>query len=175
MFKRFIVIMNNSDNNYDYIDFRTENITESERSKIIENILLLVSRAAGGKDNIENGAIGCFGYGFIFKDYNEIYPFHPGGLESKVCSVGALRGYFERFSKAVSEGVKIKSLHDFEAYDKLNDLYFLGSLKTLIPTLKIGGYEILYDAWMLVKTPDNLMFPATLYWGASGTSLGGGI
>ena len=143
-----------------------------EISRLFNEILHLVSRAAEGKDQVDKGAEGFYGYGFVFRAYDEIDSFFPMG-RYKVCSIGALRGSYERFSNAVENGVKIKSFNEINNYDGLYDLYFAGSLKTLIPALEFGGYELFYDVWMFVKTPDGKMFPATIYHGASGTSLGG--
>ena len=52
-------------------------------------------------------------------------------------------------------------------------MYFGGALRTLIPDMEFGGYESLYHIWMFVKTPKGQMFPATFYYGQSGTSIGG--
>ncbi len=154
-------------------DFRNQKLPQQkELTSIINEILLLVSQAAEGKDNIDKGAAGFYGYGFVFRAYGDIDSFFPMG-SYKVCSIGALRGSYERFSDAVESGVKIKNFDEINNYDGIYDLYFAGSLKTLIPTLEFGGYEQFYRVWMFVKTPDGKIFPATFYYGASGTSLGG--
>ncbi len=158
---------------YGFDDFRNHNLPQKELARIISEILCSVSQAAKGKDNIDKGTAGFAGYGFVFKGYAEIDAYFPSGLNSKVCSIGALRGSYERFGNAVESGVKIKSFDEINNYDGIYDLYFAGSLKTLIPTLEFGGYEQFYRVWMFVKTPDGKMFPATFYYGASGTSLGG--
>ncbi len=46
-------------------------------------------------------------------------------------------------------------------------------MKTVLPTLEFGGDESLFDVWMFVRTPEGKQFPATFYYGPSGTSLGG--
>lgn len=58
-------------------------------------------------------------------------------------------------------------------YNPKLDLYLGGALKYLIPELKFGGYEHLFGVWILVKTPKNQIFPVTLYYEQSGTSIGG--
>lgn len=68
---------------------------------------------------------------------------------------------------------KIKSLNDLNLEDTKLDYLFGGSLKTLVPSLKFGGYETLFSVWMLIRTPRKQIFPATFYYGQSGTSLGG--
>ena len=40
--------------------------------------------------------------------------------------------------------------------------------------MKFGGdYEHLFEVWMFIKTSDGRQFPATIYYGASGLSIGG--
>lgn len=68
---------------------------------------------------------------------------------------------------------RIKSLKDINLEDTKLDFLFGGSLKTLVPSLTFGGYEVLFFVWMFVKTPEGYMFPATFYYGQSGTSIGG--
>ena len=52
------------------------------------------------------------------------------------------------------------------------DLFFAGSLKTLLPRLRFGRDEI-FLVWVLIKTPENKSFPAKFYFGPSGTSWAG--
>ncbi len=137
-------------------------LPQNEVSEIFNEIILLVSQTAEGKDEIDKGSAGFAGYGFVFRSFDDVDSFFPRG-DSKVCSIGALRGSYERFSNAVESGIKIKSFDEINNYDGIYDLYFAGSLKTLIPTLEFGGYEQFYRVWMFVKTPDGKMFPATFY------------
>lgn len=158
---------------FEFIDFRSYKISKEERSKKIKNIIDLTSQAADGIDNIKKGAIGFAGYGFVFRNIREMSPYTPTHLSSKVCSVGALRGLFERVTDAVEHSIKIRDFNELYNYDMNLDLYFGGSFKTLVPTLEFGGFEIFYRVWFFAKTPDNKMFPGSFYWGPSGTSLSG--
>jgi len=134
-----------------------------------QELLDLLSCAARGKDNLEQGAVGFYGYSFVFKDpkkSNESYVITV--WSSKFAGAGAYRGITEQ----ILQLEHFKSLDDIGPSDDKDDCLFAGSLKTLIPTLEFGGDEVLFSVWMFVKTPDGKQFPATFYYGPSGTSLG---
>lgn len=139
----------------------------------VERLLNLVSRAAERKDNIEKGVVGFAGYGFVFRE-----PFRSGGFpyitiqgSSKFCSVGLLlkRNVFQQDLDKKSWKDLLRYMEEEDNYD----LLLAGSLKTLIPTLRFGGDELLFHAWVFVKTPDGKQFPATFYYRQSGLSMGG--
>ena len=130
----------------------------------------LIVRVADGKDDLEKAAIGFYGYGFLFKDFkNSNESFVVASQSSKVCEMGAYLGITER----VLQLDKVESLDELVRYEEKYDCLYGGALKTLLPTLKFGGDEILFYVWMFVRTPDGKQFPATFYFGPSGTSLGG--
>ncbi len=131
-----------------------------------------MSEAADGQDNFKEGAIGFNGYGFVFKqlDYISQDSFVIGDGSSKLCSIGAFKDIYKKFTEHQGP---LKSPKDLLNYDPKNDLYFGGALRTLIPEMEFGGYEQLFLVWMFVKTPQGQMFPATFYYGQSGTSVGG--
>lgn len=137
----------------------------------IKDLLDLAVRVAGGKDDLEKAAIGFYGYGFLFRDIknsNDSYvTIHHS---AKVCEMGAYRYLLKRW---FSMHDRIHDLDDLLLYDEKYDCLYGGSLKTLLPTLKFGGDETLFSVWMFVRTPDGKQFPATFYFGPSGTSLGG--
>jgi hypothetical protein len=89
---------------------------------------------------------------------------------SKICNLGAYRDLLKIWS---SRHDKMQNLDELVLYDEKYDCLYGGALKTLLPTLEFGGYENLFDVWMFVRTPDGKQFPATFYFGASGTALGG--
>jgi len=138
----------------------------------VNRLIKLVSKAADGKSSLKKGAIGFYNYGFVFRDfvYKSKNSFIIGDGSSKLCSIGAFKDIYK---KSISIQSPIKSPKDLLNYDPKNDLYFGGVLKTLIPKMKFGGYEQLFHIWMFVKTPQGKMFPATFYYGQSGTSIGG--
>ena len=143
----------------------------------INRLIKLVSETADGKDNFREGAIGFNGYGFVFKkleynllEYNLRDSFVIGDGSSKLCSVGAFRGIYKKSLEIQSP---IKSPEDLLNYNPKLDISFGGALRTLVPDMEFGGYESLYHVWMFVKTPKGQMFPATFYYGQSGTSIGG--
>lgn len=136
----------------------------------IEDLINLVLRVANGKDELRKGAVGFHGYGFVFKDFkhsNESYV--VSSQSGRVCGIGAYLGITEQALQLD----KIKSLDELVRYSDKDDCLYGGVLKTLLPTLEFGGDEDLFDVWMFVRTPDGKQFPATFYYGPSGTSLGG--
>lgn len=137
----------------------------------IEYLLKLVSEAAGGTSNFKGGAVGSNGYGFVFKnfDYKSMNSFIIGDGSSKLCSIGAFKDIYKKF---IEQQDTIEDLGRLLKYDRKSDLYFGGALRTLVPDIEFGGFESLYHVWMFVKTPQGKMFPATLYYGQSGASIG---
>lgn len=138
----------------------------------IDYLIELVSKTAEGKDNFEKGAVGFNGYGFVFRDFdqesNNSSIINAGS--SKLCSFGAFEKVYKRFTQGQDS---ILSIEELLNYDSQLDLYIGSKLKSLIPNLKFGGNELLFDVWIFVKTPKNQVFPVTLYYGQSGTSIGG--
>ena len=137
----------------------------------VKRLIRIVSEVAGGQDKFKEGAIGFNGYGFVFKefDYNSKDSFVIGDGSSKLRSIGAFEDIYE---KSLELQGSLKNFKDLLNYNPKLDLYFGGALKTLIPKMEFGGYESLFHVWMFVKTPKGQMFPATFYYGQSGTSIG---
>ena len=140
----------------------------------VRKIKNLASSGALGQLDIKKAQIGSNGYGFVF------FEFHPRKVNrlfwkasGKVCGAGANFGDFEKFMAL--DVVKFDKLSDVGGLmrDIKHDLLLAGSLKTLIPDIEFGGDEMLFDVLMFVMTPDGLFFPATFYYGPSGTALGG--
>ena len=138
----------------------------------VEYLVKLVSKAARGKDNFKKGAVGFNGYGFVFRDYDydSKHSFIIATGSSKLCSIGAFKHIYKRFLRSQD---LIRSPKELLNYEPKLELYFGGALKYLIPELKFGGIEVLFDVWVFVKTPKNQIFPVTFYYGQSGTSIGG--
>ncbi|MFW9878676.1 MAG: hypothetical protein ACFFG0_36820 [Candidatus Thorarchaeota archaeon] len=127
----------------------------------MEELLKLVSFAANGIDAIEKGAVGYNGYGFVFRDLSSsLVPFIRSG-GSKFCTFS--------FHREIGKKWDNESLKEELKYD----IFLTGCLKTLVPSLKFGGDEILFNCWIFVKTPEKKIFPGTFYYGQSGLSLGG--
>ena len=136
-------------------------------------ILDILFQVTEGQDCIEKGAVGFAGYSFVFFSHNheEIKTYFPS-LGSKVCGIGALRGGYEKLESSVLGYEKIHTLEDLLNYDTKYDLLLAGSLKTLVPSLRFGGYETFYRVALFGKTPDKKLVPAMFYWGVTCTSLG---
>jgi len=153
----------------------------------IFEIIELAKEAAGGKDNVKEGAVGSNGYGFVFRepDLNPSpsNPYIFSVSSQKLCGAGAQRGFLERLEgNSLSQKFitvynithsKIDNIRDLVRYERELDLLFAGSVKRLVPNLQFGGDERVFDVWMFVVTPEGQMFPTTLYWRQSGLSLGG--
>ncbi|KKN21905.1 hypothetical protein LCGC14_0920610 [marine sediment metagenome] len=138
----------------------------------IRKLLELIDNTTEDKVDIKNGVIHFQGYTFVFRDWElksrESYA--RVKFSSKVTSVGFWRKIIKYSTEHLHE---IKSINDLNLEDTRYDFYYGASLKTLLPTIKFGGDESLFHVWMFVKTPEGYMFPATFYYGPSGTSIGG--
>lgn len=134
------------------------------------DFVFLVTQVAKGKDNIKKGAVGFGGYGFIFMDISDIAEIFKLEYTSGIIRLGTTRELLKAWYNN-----KIKEYDDLleYEYDKIQDLYYAGAIKTLVPSLKFGGDELLFEVGMLVKTPDGKLFPATFYWGVGGLTIGG--
>ncbi|KKL69860.1 hypothetical protein LCGC14_2110710 [marine sediment metagenome] len=134
----------------------------------IEQIIKLSIEAAEGKDNVKEGVVGSNGYGFVFKDLNSNILYVTDLNSQRYCEAGSMRGALKIWKKDKN----FEDLQDLSSFNEENDLLLAGSLKTLVPTLQFGGYEM-FGIWMFVRTPKDRMFPAILYWGVSGVTIGG--
>ncbi|MFX1399536.1 MAG: hypothetical protein ACFFAS_21120 [Promethearchaeota archaeon] len=139
----------------------------------IQNLIKLINKAAECIDDFKKGAVGSNGYGFVFKDLNSNLPYVIRIGSSKVCGAGTMRDFIKNFYKNYNNIENLEDLNNNTEYDEEYDLFIAGALKTLVPTLQFGGYELLFHIWMLVKTADDKIFPAILYYGQSGMSIGG--
>lgn len=133
----------------------------------IQEISKLLDASISGRSHVKQGAMENNGYLFIFKDYSEVPDELNLAYSHKVCTVGTMR----HFEKDL-ENLKKYDFNSLMAEEK-EDLLLMASLKTLLPELKFGGDEVMFDSFMLVKTPEGKVFPATFYYGPSGLSMGG--
>lgn len=129
----------------------------------------LVSEAANGKDNLHEGCVGCYGYGFVFRDIDYITKHIDLSYSGGVCRVATSKRILKDW-----EDDNMNEFSDFLRHSRNEDILLAGAVKTLEPTLKFGGgYEHLFEVWMFVKTPDDRTFPATFYYGQSRLVIGG--
>lgn len=138
----------------------------------IDELQHLVDLATDGKTNLRKAAIGFSGYGFVFRDVK--YSKDPYVFTSNSRKLAAIGAYRDLIKKWESNHDKIRHVDELMRYDERYDCIFAASLKTLIPMLEFGGDEVLFEVWMFIKTPEGKQFPATFYFGPSGSSLGGG-
>jgi len=138
----------------------------------IKELLKLLEDTAEDKVDYKGKVIHFQGYSFIFR--NPYIKPRESYINVKFSSKVTSAGFWRKVIMYSLENLdKIKTLNDINLEDTKLDYIFGGSLRTLVPTLKFGGDEVLFDVWMFVKTPEGYMFPATFYYGKSGTSLGG--
>ncbi|MFX1488681.1 MAG: hypothetical protein ACFFBI_06000 [Promethearchaeota archaeon] len=124
-----------------------------------KDLLLVLCRVSNGEKCFREGAIGSNGYGFLFSNYLELQNPEPG--DSSFCLFNLYRESGRKWDK--------KSLIE----EQKNDIYVAGCVKTLVPTLEFGGDELLFESWVLIRTPNGKLFPAIFYYGQSGLALGG--
>lgn len=138
----------------------------------INKFLKLLEYPLEDKVDIAKKVVYFQNYAFLFRD-RWLSPqdlFVTGQLSSKFSSLGVWR-------RVVSYSVEnldlLRNIDEVGLEDTKQDFLFGGILRTLLPTLKFGGYESLFSVWVFVKTPEDFLFPFTFYYGQSGTSLGG--
>jgi len=138
----------------------------------IKKLLELMENSTEDSVDMKNRVIHFQGYTFVFRDHDsklrESYVVIK--LSSKVTSAGFWRKILKYSIENLQE---IKSIGDINLEDTEYDFCYGASLKTLLPALKFGGDRTLFLVWIFVKTPEGYMFPATFYYGPSGTSIGG--
>ncbi|MHA1375821.1 MAG: hypothetical protein ACTSR7_16190 [Promethearchaeota archaeon] len=84
---------------------------------------------------------------------------------SKICSIGA--------SKEIIKNDTLLETESFLGYGFEDDLLFIGALKTLIPSISLGGFENIFNVSFFVTTPLDKVYLFLFYFGASGLVLGG--
>ncbi|MFX1445531.1 MAG: hypothetical protein ACFFHV_19105 [Promethearchaeota archaeon] len=134
-------------------------------------ILKLLELATNGKDNIEQGAIGYRGYGFVFRDHNFIEELGNGFIFYNYF-VGVGGSYLMR--KGLREE-KEKFGEDIFYYYDLIDALMIGSLKTLLPSLKFMDAEYsdtLFNIWVIIRTPQQKIFPVIYHFDRNRMGLG---
>ncbi len=122
----------------------------------------LLDSFISAQDSIKDGLISHSNYSFLFLDYIK---FDISG-SYYLTEAGAYWGVMDRFL--------ISEIKDRDHYldDVRIDLLFAGSLKNILPDIEFGGFERIFDALIIVKTPSDTVFPFMFYFGASGTALG---
>ena len=120
----------------------------------IKNIIHQAEQASQGNYNIEKAAIGVKGYGFVFRYlFKEDNPsFITGKYSSRICTFAQFR-----------------TLH----FILLQSIEYIGRLKTLLPSIELGGYYHFFSVWVFVITPTNKRFPMIFYYGKNGFTFGG--
>ena len=136
-----------------------------------QEIFTLVNDASCGVDNIQDGAIGSSGYGFLFMNEDslpECVRFCGGG---RLYPLGSMKDFAIEYEKHV-----IKDFSNFSG-DELfyQDIKIIGSVKTLVPDARFGdpdNQDIMFEVWLFVRTPDKRTFPARIYYGPTRLAIG---
>ena len=133
----------------------------------LSDYCILAKEASEGRDNFKKGAVGADGYGFVFTSLKDASFIGESIQEtSQLC---CLRDFQEFVRKAESLGSNILLNLDEE---KLEDIEISGTVKTLVPSVEYGGYELLFEVALIVRAPREIFFPLIFYYGASGLALG---
>jgi hypothetical protein len=135
---------------------------------MIDKLIHSVNQAARGLDNYETGAIGFRGYGFVFRDSKVAQDPYVFTTRSSKLTAFDIRGEFSLPSRILAS----ETLEEMLSDEDLRAPIYGARVKTLLPTLKFGGYEMLFYSWLFVKTPRGQTFPATFYYGPSGLAIG---
>ncbi len=128
-----------------------EQIIQSQKLTIKQ----LASLATKGKYSIEKATIGFKGYGFVFRKHD---------CKDEIVASTWNMGGGKAFSIESSSGKVDLNMRNATSY--------AGALKTLLLDIELGASESLFDIWMWVETPMGEAFPATFYYGMTGTSIG---
>jgi hypothetical protein len=126
----------------------------------------LLLEASEGKDNINRGCVGSSGFGFRFIDKKEAKSL----LLLATSQLRCLRDPQEFIRDIESSN---KNISDYLLKSEREAIKLAGAVKTLAPSVEYGGFELLFEVFVLTRTPENHFFPLIFYYGASGLALGG--
>ncbi|MFX1313884.1 MAG: hypothetical protein ACFFHD_14940, partial [Promethearchaeota archaeon] len=135
----------------------------------IIDLLDLGREASNGKDYIVKGVVGFAKFGFVFISIENLLNIVNLHHTTGFYHISSVREYLSAYGQD-----KIRKFKDFldYKYKKTEDLYYVGALKTLVPSLEFGGDELLSEVGLIVNTPQGKLFTAMLYWGKSGLTIG---
>jgi len=134
-----------------------------------KEVLKLVNLAAEGKDYIEMGSVGYGGYGFVFRDL-DFFEHFPGELNRYRPIVNVGDQPIEKIIRSQGECDR----DEFYYYYYLKVL-MIGSLKTLLPSLEFKDAkksDILFEVWVIIKTPQGKIFPLIYHYDRYRMALG---
>ncbi len=137
-----------------------------------QKIASLVTSAADGIDNIEEGVVGSNSYGFLLRD-KEIL---PNGI--KYCGGGRIYplGSMKDFAIDLETHEKVDLNYYFSDEEgHCQDIEIIGRLRTLASDMRFTDpreVDTMFDVFVFVRTPEGRMFPASLYYGPTRLALG---
>ena len=95
----------------------------------IDGILRQISAAVEGKDSFEEGTVGFYDYGFVFRDLDYVNNYIDMPRTGGIYRLGVTRERLKDFKR------NINVLEHRSDYDRHYDLRLIGSIRTLVPTM----------------------------------------
>jgi len=121
------------------------------------NLKDLLDSVKQKKDNIKNGVVRSSRYTFLFRNLKNFEELLNLGETSFFCRTDTIKDVFKAKQKA--DNLIINYV--------IKDLFYVGAMKTLLPSLEIGGDKLFFHVGMLIGIPNENILPATLEWGDS--------
>lgn len=121
----------------------------------LEDLINLTIKASQGEDDFSKGLVSFSGYGFLCRELEYLDKFFDLSCSSGLCHIGFTRDLLHSYNK-------VKDFNDFMSYysESVEDLIYVGAIKTLVPSLKIGGDDVLFEVGLIINTPNGKLFPA---------------
>ncbi len=141
-----------------------------------QKIASLVASAANGVDNIQEGAVGSNGYGFLFIDKEVLLKVLPNGI--KYCGGGRIYplGSMKDFAIDLETHEKVDLNYYFSDEEGHHqDIELISRLKTVAPDMRFTDpreVDSMFSIFVFVRSPEGKMFPARLYYGPTRLALG---
>jgi hypothetical protein len=129
-----------------------------------EIIHLLINRTKEGI-YLDDNCISFGDYVFIFKDIEDISREIGSIHSSALCMIGSTRSLVKNIGQDTVIRLDVRE-------PRLSDLLLVGAVNTLAPFLRFGGDELFFEVGLIIKTPKNKIFPASLYWAQGGLAIG---
>ncbi|MHA1931120.1 MAG: hypothetical protein ACW96X_01195 [Promethearchaeota archaeon] len=132
-----------------------------------EDLIKLVMKVSDSVNYFNEGAVFYEGYGFAFRDFEDLKDFISPIDSVKLYNFSSTRDLLIAYEAGEKD---FGYMYDLGDYD---DLLLAGAVKTLVPNLKFGGDEIFFQVCIIVRTPNSKLFPIILYYGKSRLAIGG--
>lgn len=119
----------------------------------VKELTKLLYEASQGKDDFNKGIVGVEGFGFVFRNYEDI--------SHLISEIQTMRNIIN-LDRIIENKFSMR-------YDRAT--VYIAALKTLIPNIQLaGGVEELFNVWAFMLYKDKI-YPFNFYFGVSGTFL----